>query len=129
MKNFSDFLNEGLYDSTSDKIGNDRLELKEDLLNAIEESIGSSDLIDFQNWIGKFEKNDPNTIIDSLSDDSNLYDFYLKHQDDIDSILSENNWFSNKMSSLNLSSLYDVIINGSKEAINLTVLEIKKYLF
>ena len=64
-----------------------------------------------------------------IGDDSNLYDFYLKHQDDIDSVLSETNWFDNSMSKLNLKSLYDITVGGCKEAINLLVGQIKNELF
>jgi hypothetical protein len=129
MKNFSEYLNENLYDAASDKLSDKRGALKEDILNAIQDSMDSSDLIDLQNWIGKFENGDSDTVIDSLTDDSNLYDFYLKHQDDIDAVLGENGWFDNKMSAINLSSLYDVVVEGAREGIKLTVLEIKSELF
>jgi hypothetical protein len=129
MKNFSEYLNENLYDAASDKLSDKRDALKEDILNAIQDSMDSSDLIDLQNWIGKFENGDSDTVIDSLTDDSNLYDFYLKHQDDIDAVLGENGWFDNKMSAINLSSLYDVVVEGAREGIKLTVLEIKSELF
>lgn len=129
MKNFSEFLNENLYDASIDKLSDKRESLKKDLLDAIEDSMNSSDLIDLQNWIGKFEEGDSNTVIDSLTDDSNIYDFYLKHQDDIDAILGENNWFDNKMSAVNLSSLYDVVVEGTKEGIKFTIAEIKSELF
>jgi len=129
IKNFNDYLNESLYDAVSDKLGDTRDALKEDLLEAIESSMNSSDLIDLQNWIGKFEDGDSSTIIDSLTDDSNIYDFYLKHQDDIDAVLGENSWFDNKMNSLNISSLYDAVVEGTKEGIKFTIIEIKNDLF
>ena len=129
VKNFNEFLNENLSDSVSDKLGTKRDALKKDLIDKIEKSMNSSDLIDLQNWIGKFEEGDSNTLIEELSDDSNIYDFYLKHQDDIDSILNENEWFNSKMSDINASSLYDVVIIGTKKAIELSVSEIKENLF
>jgi len=129
MKSFNEFLNENLHDAAVDKLSDTRDALKEDLLNAIESSMNSSDLIDLQNWIGKFEEGDPNTVIDSLTDDSNVYDFYLKHQDDIDAVLSANNWFDNKMSTLNISSLYEAIVEGTKQGIKFTIEEIKNELF
>lgn len=129
VKNFNEFLNENLSDSVSDKLGTKRDALKKDLIDKIEKSMNSSDLIDLQNWIGKFEEGDSNTLIEELSDDSNIYDFYLKHQDDIDSILSENEWFNSKMSDINASSLYDVVIIGTKKAIELTIAELKESLF
>lgn len=129
IKNFDDFLNENLSDSVADKLGTKRDSLKKDLIDKIEKSMNSSDLIDLQNWIGKFEEGDSNTLIEELSDDSNIYDFYLKHQDDIDSILSENEWFNSKMSDINASSLYDVVIIGTKKAIELTITELKESLF
>lgn len=129
IKNFDDFLNENLSDSVADKLGTKRDALKKDLIDKIEKSMNSSDLIDLQNWIGKFEEGDSNTLIEELSDDSNIYDFYLKHQDDIDSILSENEWFNSKMSDINASSLYDVVIIGTKKAIELTIAELKESLF
>ena len=129
IKNFNDYVNENLHSAVADKLSDTRDSLKKDVLDAIEETMNSSDLIELQNWIGDFENGDSNTIIDSLTDASNLYDFYLKHQDDIDSILGENNWFDNKMNALNLSSLYDVLVEGSRKGIELTVAEIKSELF
>jgi len=129
IKNFDDYINEGLHDNVADKLSVTRDALKKDILDAIESSMNSSDIIELQNFIGNFESGDSNTVIDSLTDASNLYDFYLKHQDDIDAILGENNWFDNKMSTLNLSSLYDVVVEGTKKGIELTVAEIKTELF
>lgn len=129
-KNFNEFfnINENLYDSISDKLESDKESLVKDLLNAIEETLDSSDLIDLQNWIGKYEDENEDTIIDSLTDDSNIYDFYLKHQDDIDLTLNENEWFDN-LSNIDVISLYDIIILGTKEAISLSIQEIKNKLF
>lgn len=129
MKNFSEYLNESLYDSIEGDLDSSRDSLNKELIEEIEKTMDSSDLIDLQNWIGKFEEGDSNTVIDSLTDDSNIYDFYLKHQDDIDSLLSDNEWFNNNLSSLNITSLYDTIIEGTKEAIKLSILDIKTKLF
>jgi hypothetical protein len=129
IKNFESYLNENLHDAVADKLSDTRESLKKDILDAIESTINSYDIIELQNWIGGFEDGDSNTIIDSLTDASNLYDFYLKHQDDIDAVLGENKWFDNTMNALNLSSLYDVVVEGTRKGIELTVADIKAELF
>lgn len=104
---------EGL-DNNSD---NDYLEIKEELKVLIENSINTSDHDTFKDFVKSYIKNNEDTKIVGLINDSDIYEFYLKYRNDIDEILSNINFYDEVPSDINIFSIYDYIIKGTERAI------------
>lgn len=98
-------------------------ELSNDIKSKIEETV---DKIggDFKSFKDKFLKSPDDVKIEGLINDSDIYEFYLKHRNDIDELLNSMNFFDEIPSESNTFGLYDYIINGTEKA----VLEIVKKL-
>lgn len=114
MKNFTTYI----FENT-----NNYSKVFAELTSEIVKTINSEDEEDIRNWINDFLNNEPNTVIDSLVNDSDIYDFYLKYQNDVDNILNENDWFD-KVEKTN--SLYDIIIKGTTDSIKMFILALKE---
>lgn len=52
-----------------------------------------------------------------FNQDSDVYDFYLAHQFEIDEKLNEDNFFDAKMSELGITGLYNAVIVGTQQAV------------
>jgi hypothetical protein len=63
------------------------------------------------------EKGLENVNLEGFINDSDIYEFYLTYQSEIDSILNDADWFNKKPSSYAAFSLYDIIIKGTRFAV------------
>jgi len=117
------------------KIGDKYTELKTGLIELIEESLkGSSDdnvnMIDIENFIGDYISSGKDaSMIDGVIEDNDIFNFYLKYQSDIDELLNNSKYMDNSPKHNNVYSLYDVVIDGTKEAILETLKMMQKDLF
>ena len=136
IRKFSEFqINEKLdLEKLSGIMSDDYKDLKDDLIDMInniledesDENIKNEDLFSFiDDYI---KKGKTANLIDGLIEDNDIFNFYLKHQSDIDELLNKTNYLSKSPKDNNVFSLYDVIMDGTKDAIVEVLKEIKKEL-
>lgn len=107
----------------SGKLTDEYKDLKTDLINIVndileetsDESVKNEDLISFiDEYISKGKESN---LLDGLIEDNDIFNFYLKHQSDIDELLNDSKYMDKSPKENNVFSLYDVIMDGTKEAI------------
>lgn len=90
------------------------LDLQYDLTEMVEETTNSDDT-DLQLDLIKSYINDTETNIIGLVNDSDIFDFYLKHRNNIDLILSDISHFNNSPESLGIvSGAFDYVVISTK---------------
>ena len=82
--------------------------LKDDLMNMIKMSSNT-------------EKVKSVDQIEGLINKSDIYDFYLKYQDEVDKILSDGDFYKKSPEEMSIFSLYEYVITGTKEAVNYVI--------
>lgn len=116
IKNFLDYIKENtdIEDITvdSDKYSS----LKEDIKSMIESTIENSGG-EFDTFVNSYNRNPEDYKIEGLINDSDIYDFYLKHRNDIDEILNEIKFFDEVPTEVNAFGLYEYIIKGTERAV------------
>jgi hypothetical protein len=122
MKKFSyeykDLLYENLEDKVKDKVSQDFSSLKSGTLSLIENSVNDySELVNVQNFISDFINNPDSGNLVGFTEDRDIFDFYLKYQNDIDQICNENGFLDEAPKNKNIFSLYEFVIEGSKFAV------------
>ena len=132
IKKYNDFLVEKLdLDKLNNKFTEDFKDLKTDLLDYMnetleetsDENVKNEDLIRFiDDYISKGKES---SILDGLIEDNDVFNFYLKHQSDIDELLNKSEYLNKSPKDNNVFSLYDIIMDGTKEAIIETMKIIK----
>lgn len=103
----------------TDDSGDKFKKLKEDLNKLLEETGNREDII----------KRSKDESIEALNikkfnQDSDVYDFYLAHQFEIDEKLNEENFFDSKMSELGITGLYNAVIIGTQFAVKKLIQEL-----
>lgn len=107
----------------SGKLTDEYKDLKTDLIDIVndileetsDESVKNEDLISFiDEYISKGKESN---LLDGLIEDNDIFNFYLKHQSDIDELLNDSKYMDKSPKENNVFSLYDVIMDGTKEAI------------
>jgi ATP-dependent helicase/DNAse subunit B len=136
IRKYSSFLVEKLdFDDIKERLDDSYIDLKSELIEMIEETLKNiknaeitmTDLEDFINDYISAGK-DAN-MIDKLVEDNDIFNFYLKFQSEIDELLNDTKYMDESPSNNNVFSLYDVVIDGTKQSI-LDILEsIKDKLF
>ena len=126
MKKFSK-LNEDIT-SFEDKITGKYKSLKRGVLEIIDGTINSSELVNYQNFINKFIES-PDTVIEGFVEDNDVFDFYLKHKGDIDELLVDKEFFDESARDNDIFSLYDYIIVGTQHAVTECMKIIQKEMF
>ena len=101
-------------------------DIKQDLIELVEKSLSTSDEKTKKDFISAYLQNSEKNQIEGLINDSDIYEFYLKHRNSIDSILANDDFFENKPSELNSFSLYDYIIVGTTKCIKTVLQTINK---
>jgi hypothetical protein len=101
-------------------------DLQEEITELIKKSLKSEDEKVFDDFIESSTKDPDEVQIESLINDSDIYDFYLKWRNEIDDVLSDINYYDNIPSENKVFSLYDYIIQGTRKAISEVILMLKK---
>lgn len=125
IKKYSSYLTEALdLDEINEKIGESFTELKIDLIDLINDTLEESDDIKhvsekdlnefLTNYIAAGKDVD---MIDELIEDNDIFNFYLKHQSDFDELLNDNGYMGKTPEQNGVFSLYDIIIDGTKQGI------------
>jgi hypothetical protein len=130
LSRYFKFINEDASTELKDNLSDDNKELKSDLLDLIEKSAKSKNK-SVTEELDKILKNPKETSIEGLIQDSDVQDFYRKYRNDIDLILSENDFFekiSDFQKKNNCISLYDLVVVGTMECVRILVSKIKEEL-
>lgn len=114
MRQFSK-LNEDIR-SFEEKIQGQYKSLKRGILEIIDNTINSSELVKYQNFIDKYIE-EPDTVIEGFVEDNDIFDFYLKYKGDIDELLTNKEFFDKSARDNDVFSLYDYVIVGTKIAV------------
>ena len=96
---------------------NNYTELVSGIKKLISETTGSENEETIKGFIKVYIKNHEEKEIIGLINDSDVYDFYLKYMSDIDEVLNIVNFYDEAPNSLEIYSLYDYIVEGSKVAV------------
>ena len=128
---YSDFgkSNEKFSSDLEGKLSNDQQGAKLYILDLLDKSLKKTDLLDLQNFIKSYINKDPNTYIQGLNNDSELFDFYAKYQVELDELLSKENYFDKSPKQMNIYSVYEYVTKASKKALDLLLIEIQKEAF
>jgi uncharacterized protein YjgD (DUF1641 family) len=114
IKSYTTFLIEDINSKLSTS---DVSDIKDDIKEMMEKSIKTSDNKTLDDFKSAYIKNQEDTQIEGLINDSDVYDFYLKYRNDIDEILSKIKFYDQIPSDMQSYSLYDYVIKGTKKAI------------
>lgn len=115
-------INEDKYDDEFNIDGDnededDTITLKDDLNRMIEDSVNTSDIKTKEDFIESYLKDDTDTEIVGLINDSDVYEFYLKYRVEIDELLLNMNYYDESPASANVFGLYDYIVHSTKVAV------------
>lgn len=91
-------------------------ELSSEIRSMIEKTIENSGG-EFNSFVDELVKNPSDTKIEGLINDSDIYDFYLKWRNDIDEVLNDIKFFSERPTELNAFGLYEYCIKGTEKAV------------
>jgi len=122
-------MNEDLDSELRDKLSDDYKSLKRGILDLIDKTVDESEkLLNVQNYMDDYI-NDEDIVLDDFVENSDIYDFYLKYQSDIDSLLSDEEFFDEYPSEINVYSLYDYVIEGTKKSVRICIEKMYDELF
>lgn len=119
IKKYSQFLKESdeFEESTSNKQSDSKYSnLKEEIKSMIDSTIENSGG-EFSSFVDSFNKNPDDYKIEGLINDSDIYEFYLKHRNDIDEVLNDINFFDEVPSEVNTFGLYEYTIKGTERSV------------
>ena len=92
--------------------------LKDDLMDMIKRSLNTRDIKTVNDFIAAYKQDSDKNQIEGLINKSDVYDFYLKYQDEVDKILSDNDFYKKSPEEMSIFSLYEYVVTGTKEAVN-----------
>lgn len=117
------------------RLGDKYSELKVGLVTMIEESLKTSqedniNMIDIENFISDYISSGKDaSMIDGIIEDNDIFNFYLKYQSDIDELLNDTKYMDTTPKSNGVYSLYDIIIDGTKQSVLEALKMMRKDLF
>ncbi len=117
------------------RLGDKYGELKNGLIALMEESLKTTkednvNMIDIENFIGDYISSGKDAnMIDDVIEDNDIFNFYLKYQSDIDELLNDTKYMDTTPKSNGVYSLYDVVIDGTKQSVLEALKMIRKDLF
>jgi hypothetical protein len=134
MKKFTKEYSQLMYESLEDKIGNkitdEYSSLKRSTLELLEKSVENyEELINVQNFIHDYAENPEKEVLEGFIEDSDIFDFYLKNQTDIDELCTKKEFFDKTPKEREIFTLYDFVIKGTKFAVQETMKILEKELF
>lgn len=121
IKKYKNYFKESIDSKLDDRF----IKIKEEILTMIEKSIKAYDINTVKNFIKAYIKDQENTNIEGLINDSDVYDFYIKYKNEVDDILLEINYFDESPSDMGVFGIYDYIIKSTKKSILELIIIIK----
>ncbi len=127
IKNFYRFvINEDLKSEIIQKLKPERKEIKEFLIDRLFETIGSEDFDALIEFIDDYLTDSEKNKIETLSERSDIIEFWERFNNDIDEVLSDIKFFRESPSSLGCYSSYDYIETLTEKSIKQILMEIKE---
>jgi hypothetical protein len=123
------------FNDIEQRLGDKYSGLKNGLINMIEDSLKSTNednvnMIDIENFIGDYISSGKDaSMIDGFIEDNDIFNFYLKYQSDIDELLNATKYMDSSPAENGVYSLYDVVIDGTKQSVLESLKIIRKNLF
>jgi len=118
--------NESLSQDLKAKLSDEYKDIKLDILDMIEKSLNSSDIEVVAKFISSYLEEDSESVIEGLVNDSDIYEFYLKHTDSIDEILLNKKFFEKSPLESSVTGLYSYLVYGTTNGVKSIVNLIKK---
>lgn len=118
IKRYSEYIREA--EETVKKKVSGPDEIKAAVKEKIESTINKSGG-EYSAFVDKFAKDPESVQIEGLISDDQIYDFWLKHENDIDEFLNSVGFFEKSPVSMNVIGVYKYVVSSAREAINLVV--------
>ena len=103
----------------------EKIEEKEDfgvkLKNMINDTLTTSDLKTLEDFISSYKVDPEKYQINGLINDSDIWDMYSSYKTEIDEILNKDGFYAKSPEDLNVYSLYDYVIEGTKDAVKVKI--------
>ena len=118
IKRYSEYIREAEETVKKKVSGPDEIKaaVKEKIESTIKKSGG-----EYSAFVDKFAKDPESVQIEGLISDDQIYDFWLKHENDIDEFLNSVGFFEKSPVSMNVIGVYKYVVSSAREAINLVV--------
>ena len=137
IRKYDSFITETInLDEYYEKLDEKFVDLKKDILQYINDTLEENNEIKHVNdshleeFIKEYVTSGKDSdMIDNLIEDNDIFNFYLKHQSDIDELLNDSGYMTDSPNQNNVYSLYDVVIDGTKESIFSVIKEFEDSLF
>jgi hypothetical protein len=120
IKRFNNFINESaVIDSIYDKLSEEYIELKKDILEHIDKTLSDTNdeykFSDLKTFIEEYIVDGENSDkINGLIDENDIFNFYMKHQTDIDQFLLDDGYMDDSPIDHESRGLYENVIEGTK---------------
>lgn len=118
IKRYSEYIREA--EGTANKKVSGSDEIKADIKEKIESTIKKSGG-EYSAFLDKFSKDPDSVQIEDLISDDQIYDFWLKHENDIDELLNSVGFFDKSPVSMNSIGVYKYVVSSVREAVMLVV--------
>ena len=114
---FVDYLTEDVVADLKASLSEENKSMKEDLVEMIQKTSNSEDIQKIQDKLDEIISDPKDTQIVGLNNDEEVLNFYRKHRNLINEILSNLKFYEEKPSDFNCFGLYDYVIAGTKKAV------------
>lgn len=106
-------------DDLKSKLSSDYKSMKVEIINMIESTIGTDkNAIDIEDFINDYiSSGKESSSLNQFIEDNDIFNFYISYQGDIDKFLNSNGYLKESPKSHNVFSLYDVVIDGTKQCV------------
>jgi hypothetical protein len=114
IKKYVNFITES---ESSEKISQDKFnDIKDEVKKMIENTIKKQGG-EFNSFIDELLKENSDSKIEGLINDSDTYDFFLKWKNEIDEILNSVKYFDEVPANNNIFGIYEFTIKGTEKAV------------
>lgn len=120
IEKFKDFLFESKdISDLKSKLSSEFKSLKINILEKINKTVGDEkNIVDIETFISDYiSTGKESTLINDFVDDNDIFNFYISNQTDIDKHLIESGYLNTSPKKHNVFSLYDVVIDGTKQTV------------
>lgn len=115
---YKDFMFESLDNKFKDKLTDKYKSLKRGILLLLDNSVDNADkLVNVQNFINNYIENPNSQVLVGFVDDAEIFNFYLKYQNNVDEICADKKYFDTTPTENNIFSLYNFVTAGTKFAV------------
>lgn len=136
IQKFSNYVNEKMdFKDIEERMGDDYKDLKNGIVDKIKDTLESTKeanltITDVEDFISDYlSVGKEANMINGVIEDNDVFNFYLKYQTDIDQLLNDKGYMDESPKKHNVFSLYDVIIDGTKQSIIESIKLIQKEIF